>query len=192
MSIRPLFIASIGNPSPTYTNTLHSAGHTVLTHLCNWLFTPPFTRSRPHASGLLSASLDYTLYQCPSLMNVSGKPVSTAWHTFLASLTDPVEKSAARLVVVHDELELPIGKIRVREGKNVSVRGHNGLKNVLKALPGMDFTRIGVGIGRCASRNSQDVSAYVMSKMTKEEVDVMFDVAGQVSEVLREMRKGVR
>ncbi|KAL8806076.1 MAG: hypothetical protein Q9200_005185 [Gallowayella weberi] len=191
-SIRPLFIASIGNPSPAYTNTLHSAGHTVLTHLRDWLFTPPFTKSRLHASGLLSPSDHYTLYQSPSLMNLSGKPVSTAWRTFLTSLTDPVEKAAARLVVVHDELELPIGKIKVREGKNMSARGHNGLKSVLQYFPGTEFTRIGVGIGRCVSRESKDVAAYVMRKMTAEEVMVMGDVAGQVSEVLREMRRGVR
>ena len=189
MSIRPLFIASIGNPSPTYTNTLHSAGHTVLNYLRNWLQTPPFEKSR---SGLLSTSPEYTLWQSPSLMNISGKPVSTAWRTFLSSLSTPEAKRAARLVVVHDELELAIGKIKVREGKGMSAKGHNGLKSVLGALPGMEFTRIGVGIGRCASRQSRDVAAYVMRKMTSNEVEIMEDVAGQVSEVVREMERGVR
>lgn len=191
-TIRPLFIASIGNPSPTYTNTLHSAGHTVLTHLTTWLYSPPFEKSRPYASGLLSPSQDFTLWQSPSLMNLSGKPVATAWRTFLASLSTPEDKRAARLVVVHDELELPIGKIKVREGKGANAKGHNGLKSVLGALPGMEFTRIGVGIGRCASRESRDVAAYVMRKMTPAEVEIMADVAGQVSEVVREMRRGVR
>ncbi|KAL8669297.1 MAG: hypothetical protein Q9224_007747 [Gallowayella concinna] len=125
-------------------------------------------------------------------MNLSGKPVSTAWRTFLTSLSDPAEKSAARLVIVHDELELPIGKIKVREGKNMSAKGHNGLKSVLQAFPGTEFTRIGVGIGRCVSRESRDVAAYVMRKMTTEEVETMVDVAGQVSEVVREMRRGLR
>ncbi|KAL8782873.1 MAG: hypothetical protein Q9213_005050 [Squamulea squamosa] len=192
MSIRPVFIASIGNPPPTYTNTLHSAGHTVLTHLRVWLFTPAFEKSRPYASGLLSSSPDYTLWQSPSLMNLSGKPVSTAWRTFLTSLSTPEDKRAARLVVVHDELELPIGKIKVREGKGMSAKGHNGIKSVLSALPGMEFTKIGVGIGRCDSRESRDVAAYVMRKMTPDEVKVMADVAGQVSEVAREMRRGLR
>ncbi|KAL8673843.1 MAG: hypothetical protein Q9168_001755 [Polycauliona sp. 1 TL-2023] len=190
--IRPIFIASIGNPSPTYTNTLHSAGHTVLNHLLRWLFQPNFEKSRPHASGLLSASSEYTLWQSPSLMNLSGKPLSTAWRTFLSSLSAPDDKRAARLVVVHDELELPIGKIKVRQGKGMSAKGHNGLKSVLVSMPGMEFTRIGVGIGRCASRESRDVAAYVMRKMTPDELEIMADVAGQVSEVVREMRRGVR
>ncbi|KAL8997494.1 MAG: hypothetical protein Q9169_003274 [Polycauliona sp. 2 TL-2023] len=190
--IRPVFVASIGNPSPTYTNTLHSAGHTVLLHLCTWLHHPAFEKSRPYASGLISVSSDYTLWQSPSLMNLSGKPVSTAWRTFLSSLSLPEDKRAARLVVVHDELELPIGKIKVREGKGVSAKGHNGLKSVLGAMPGMAFTRIGVGIGRCESRESRDVAAYVMRKMTPDQVEIMADVAGQVSEVVREIGRGVR
>ncbi|KAL8644331.1 MAG: hypothetical protein Q9210_007306 [Variospora velana] len=188
MSVRPLFIASIGNPSPAYTNTLHSAGHTVLDHLRTWLFLPPFTKSR---SGLFSASPDFTLWQSPSLMNLSGKPVATAWRTFLSSLSTPQERNAARLVVVHDELELALGKIKVRDGG--SARGHNGLKSVMQALPpGLDFTRVGVGIGRPPTRDSREVAAYVMKKMTSQEVHVMADVAGQVSEVAREMARGVR
>lgn len=124
-------------------------------------------------------------------MNVSGKPVATAWRTFLSSLSSPEDKRAARLVVVHDELELATGKIKVRDGG--SAKGHNGLKSVIAALPaGMDFTRVGVGIGRCASRESRDVAAYVLKKMTPYELDMMEDVAGQVSEVVREIRRGVR
>ncbi|KAL8952446.1 MAG: hypothetical protein Q9222_001637 [Ikaeria aurantiellina] len=192
MSLRPIFVASIGNPSPAYTDTLHSAGHTVLNHVREWLFTSPFTKSRSHASGLLSASSNFTLWQSPSLMNVSGKPVFTAWRTFLSTLSSPEDKRAALLVVVHDELELPFGKIKVRSG-SVSAKGHNGIKSILALLPkGMEFTRIGVGIGRCASHESKDVAAYVMRKMTREELDMMLDVAGQVSEVVRELRNGVR
>lgn len=125
-------------------------------------------------------------------MNVSGKPVATAWRTFLSSLSSSEDKKAAKLVVVHDELELPIGKIKVRDGKG-SAQGHNGLKSVMAAFPsGMEFTRVGIGIGRPVSRDTQDVAKYVLRKMTQKELAVMEDVAGQVSEVLREMGRGVR
>ncbi|KAI4143289.1 MAG: hypothetical protein L6R39_004628, partial [Caloplaca ligustica] len=97
MSLRPLFVASIGNPAPAYTNTLHSAGHTVLTSLQRWLLNPPFTKSRPHASGLLSASPEFTLWQSPTLMNVSGPSVSKAYRAFLSSLPTAQEKQAARM-----------------------------------------------------------------------------------------------
>ncbi|KAL8637224.1 MAG: hypothetical protein Q9228_005486 [Teloschistes exilis] len=195
MSFRHIFVASIGNPSPTYTNTLHSAGHTVLSHLRVWLHTSPFKKSRIHASGLLSDDPRdpyWILWQSPSLMNISGKPVHTAWRAFLSSLATPEERKAARLVLVHDELELPIGKIKVRQGEQ-SAKGHNGVKSVMATLPkGTDLTKVGVGIGRPASRESNDVAAYVMRKMTEAEVDIMADVAGQVSEVVRDMSNGVR
>lgn len=192
MSVRPLFIASLGNPGPAYTNTLHSAGHVVLIHLRNWLMLPPFTKSRPHASGLLSSSPDFTLWQSPSLMNISGKSVATAWRTFVGSLSSLEGKKAATLVVVHDELELPVGKIKVTDGI-ASARGHNGMKSVKAALPsGMNFTRIGIGIGRPVSRDSMDVAKYVLRKMTEKELAVMEDVAGQASAVVREMARGVR
>ncbi|KAL8694093.1 MAG: hypothetical protein Q9218_001208 [Villophora microphyllina] len=195
MSIRPIFVASIGNPSPAYTNTYHSAGHTVLAHLRIWLHTSPFRKSRIHASGLISDDPRdnyWTLWQSPSLMNVSGKPVFTAWRAFLASLSTPEERSLARMVLVHDELELPIGKIKVREGVT-SAKGHNGVKSVMAMLPkGMEMTKVGVGIGRPASRESRDVAAYVMKRMTQTEVDAMTDVAGQVSEVVRNMSSGAR
>ncbi|KAL9612745.1 MAG: hypothetical protein Q9167_002684 [Letrouitia subvulpina] len=184
----PLFIASIGNPSAAFSNTLHSAGHTVLNHLHTILFTSPFTKSRRHANGLLSAasSGDLALWQSPALMNLSGKPVSQAYRTFLGSLDAPEQRRAARLVVVHDELELPMGKIRVRRGG--SARGHNGLKSVSAAMPGVDYTKVGVGIGRVQSRQSEDVAAYVLRKMTPAELEGMWDVAGRVAEVVREMR----
>ncbi|KAL8722360.1 MAG: hypothetical protein Q9225_001150 [Loekoesia sp. 1 TL-2023] len=178
MSIRPVFVASIGNPSPAYANTLHSTGHIILSHLSKWLLTPPFSRSPLYANGLLSASEDYTLWQSPSLMNLSGKPVAKAWRTFVSSLSSLEEKRAARLVLVHDALELSLGKIHVRDlGTS---RGHRGVKDVMAFLPpGMEFTRVRVGIGRCVSHSKSDVAQYVMRKMTPHQLGVMEDTAGK-------------
>lgn len=75
-----------------------------------------------------------------------------------------------RLIVLHDELELPIGKYSVKTTLGASARGHNGLKSLLNA-PAMNavrFTRIGVGIGpRPASREPDVVAKYVLGKMTR-------------------------
>lgn len=120
-------------------------------------------------------------------MNVSGKSVAGAWKCFLRDL-NPGDRASARLVVVHDELESPLGKIKVKKGG--SARGHNGLKSCIGSLGGMDFWRVGVGIGRPESRESGDVAAYVLRKMTAGEV---MKIRGGVEEVLRvvgEMRDG--
>lgn len=183
---RPLLIASLGNPPPTYANTLHSAGHTLLSALRETLGYPPFARDRS-LGGLVSRGGDFTLWQSPSLMNISGKSVAGAWKGFLRDLT-PDDRASARLLVVHDELESPLGRIKLKRGG--SARGHNGIKSCIGSLGGMEFSRIGVGIGRPESRESRDVAAYVLRKMTAGEV---MKVRGGVEEVLKavgEMRDG--
>lgn len=72
-------------------------------------------------------------------MNTSGPAVATAWKVFLKDLPSE-EGSDAKLIVVHDELESPMGKIKVKIGG--SAKGHNGLKSCMSSLGGMAFTRI--------------------------------------------------
>ena len=117
-------------------------------------------------------------------MNVSGPAVATAWKVFLRELPNE-ERPRAKLVVVHDELEIPLGKIKVKSGG--SAKGHNGLKSCVSSLGGMQFMRIGVGIGRPESRESRDVAAYVLRKMTAVELQKVEDVVGEVVDALVKM-----
>lgn len=119
-------------------------------------------------------------------MNVSGPALATAWKTFLRDLPSEEERSRAKLVVLHDELESPFGKIKVRNGG--SARGHNGLKSCVGSLGGMPFTRIGVGIGRPESRESGDVAAYVLRKMSGVEVMKVNSGVGEVVDILLKMQ----
>ena len=182
-----LLIASLGNPTPAYANTLHSAGHTLVSTLREYLFNPQFSRERSYGNGLVSHGSEYTLFQSPSLMNVSGKAVAIAWKGFLRELS-PDERSEAKLVVVHDELESPLGKIKVKVGG--SARGHNGIKSCIGSLGGMEFTRIGVGIGRPESRDSKDVANYVLKKMTPVESGKIRDATGDVLRIMADLRDG--
>lgn len=119
-------------------------------------------------------------------MNVSGKSVATAYKGFLRDL--PLdERSTARLVVIHDELESPLGKIKLKVGG--SARGHNGIKSCIASLGGMDFVRFGVGIGRPESRESKDVANYVLRKMTPSEVMKIRDGVGEVFGMLEKLRE---
>ena len=92
----------------------------------------------------------------------------------------------AKLVVVHDELESPLGKIKVKIGG--SAKGHNGLKSCVSSLGGMAFTRIGVGIGRPESRESRDVANYVLRKMSPVEMQKVSNGVDEMMEVLIKMR----
>ncbi|KAF5873744.1 putative peptidyl-trna hydrolase 2 protein [Botrytis fragariae] len=173
-----LLICSIGNPAP-YTNTLHSAGHTILSLLAPSLSNPSFQKSRSYGNGLLSSGSTYTLWKSSSLMNISGVGVTSAWTSFQR------ESSSAecKLVVIHDELELPAGRINVKPGSN-SPKGHNGLKSIRDTLRGQPYTRIGIGIGRPESRDAGVVANYVLRKMSAEEKRKIEGCVGKVLEEL--------
>ena len=180
MAIRVL-VASIGNPAP-YAQTFHSAGHIVAEALQSHLGYPEFTKSK-FPNGRISQGADYTLYQSPSLMNASGKPVAAAWRNFLRTL-DADEKATAKLVVLHDELELPPGAVKMKVGG--SAKGHNGLKDIIKSLGGVKFVRIGIGIGRPERRDSGTVANYVLRKMSAGD---MTKIQTAVFEVVRKLEQ---
>jgi PTH1 family peptidyl-tRNA hydrolase len=181
-----LLVCSIGNPAP-YLNTLHSAGHTVLNVLRESLSYPSFQKSRAHGNGLLSTGSHFTLWQSPSLMNVSGPAVSAAWKQFVRENKQiGYGEEECGLVVVHDELELRVGEVKVRKG-DASPKGHNGLKSIRDTLRGQMYTRIGVGIGRPESRDAGVVADYVLRKMSVEERRKISVSAGKVMEELMKL-----
>ncbi|KAF2253800.1 peptidyl-tRNA hydrolase [Trematosphaeria pertusa] len=204
----PLLICSLGNPGATYAHTLHSAGHTITSHITTVKSYRPFVKglsglvSRPdnttYSFGLFKGYKkedargppdedDWTFWQSTSLMNVSGPGVRKAWTEFAQQMR--AEGLDARLVVVHDELEAALGKVSIKDG-DASARGHNGLKSCQASLGGVKWWRIGVGIGRPESREPQDVSRYVLRKMTRGEMGVMEKASLGVVKALRIIAEG--
>lgn len=192
---RKLLIASLGNPGSLY-NTLHSTGHLVLDGLRSYLEYPPFQNSRIHASAAISCGEDAVLYKSPSYMNTSGPPLATAWRAFLRDLRDREVQDRARLIIIHDELELELGKVKSRKPGG-SLRGHNGLKSVngtaaggpVSGGGGAKFWRIGIGIGRPVGRERGEVSDYVLRKITameREKIDESIEVVAEELARLRD------
>lgn len=197
-----ILVASLGNPPP-YHSTRHSAAHVILQHLQSSLELPLLRqKSKPYGGGHISVGADVgrpeiTLYQSAVLMNVSGPPLLKAWRHF-CGLQDVAGRTPG-LVVLHDEMEIEPGRIRVRRGQN-SAKGHNGLKSVQNSMlsagvlapPADKFVKIGIGIGRPVggSRQSDDVSAYVLSQLTSKEKDGLQQSVGELATTLyREMEK---
>jgi len=128
-----LQICSIGNPGSVYRNTRHSAGHSVIELVRKSLQYTQFSADRQYG-GMISKGFcdgNYTLFQSPSLMNISGKPIRSAWQAFLQGLGQE-ERDRALLVVLHDELEKPIGQVKLK--KTGSAAGHNGLISIITQL----------------------------------------------------------
>jgi PTH1 family peptidyl-tRNA hydrolase len=100
---------------------------------------------------------------CPqTYMNDAGRSVGPARGAYKL----PLE----RVLVVHDEIDLPFGEVRTRLGGGLA--GHNGLKSLKRELGGADFTRVRVGVGRPDSTDPEVVSAYVLGRFREGEAQV--------------------
>ena len=204
----PLLVASIGNPGPKFASTLHSAGHSVLEVIRELVLYTPFATSKPlgggqvsyppnaHKFGILSGYTEvegqgFTLWQSPAFMNESGPSVRTAYRKWLSEQA-PAEQGRPKglLVVVHDEMELPFGSVKLRDSK-ASFKGHNGLKSIGQSLGKQErWLRIGVGIDRPTSRDPDIVSRYVLGKMTGIQKAKLESSADQTIRLLREIEEG--
>lgn len=206
----PLLVCSIGNPGSTYANTLHSAGHTILSiirdrglynpflrGLSGSVATPNTTRysfsltgyTKDTSPGTLGPDEDnFTLWQSTKQMNISGPSVQQAWRKWSAEQRAKGH-SQCRLVVVHDELESELGKVGIKMG-SASPRGHNGLKSVQASMGSTPWWRVGVGIGRPESRDPDVVAKYVLRKMNAREQLAMDKASVGVLKALRQIAEG--
>jgi PTH1 family peptidyl-tRNA hydrolase len=111
-------------------------------------------------------------------MNLSGRSVACLVHKHKLPLTD--------LLVIHDDLDLPLGKIRLRQSG--SSGGHKGMNSIISALGSKEFPRIRVGIGRPdgekQSMGEDAVISYVLSDFSRPEEEMIKPVIGRVAEAI--------
>jgi peptidyl-tRNA hydrolase, PTH1 family len=108
-------------------------------------------------------------------MNDSGRSVGPARGAYRLELD--------RIVVVHDEIDLPFGDVRTRLGGGLA--GHNGLKSLRRELGGPDFQRVRVGVGRPDSTDPDIVAAYVLGKWRQPPAEVAELIDRAATEVER-------
>jgi peptidyl-tRNA hydrolase, PTH1 family len=155
---RAWIVAGLGNPGRRYATTRHNAGAMVV----ETLVEETGARFKSHKSGCLVAETSLagtraTLARPVSYMNESGGPVGR--------LLRYLKLDPSRLVVIHDELDLRFGDVRVKEGGGTA--GHNGLRSVVAHLGADDFVRVRVGIGR--PLGERDPVDYVLSSFSAAE-----------------------
>ena len=170
----------LGNPGPRYERTRHNVGYVVLAELARRWDVP---RARDRFRGRIAEGRAgpggprVALLAPQTFMNESGDSVGPA----RGSLKIPLD----RLVVIHDEIDLPFGEVRVRLGGGLA--GHNGLKSLRRDLGGPDIHRVRVGVGRPDSTDPDVVAAYVLGKWRQpaSEVDDLVDrAAGEVERLV--------
>ncbi|MGH3326575.1 MAG: aminoacyl-tRNA hydrolase [Streptomycetales bacterium] len=172
----PWLVVGLGNPGPAYAGNRHNAGHMVVDLLAARLGSRFRTHKRRAdvVEGRLAARRA-VLAKPRSYMNQSGGPVRALCDFF----TVPAE----RVVVVHDELDIPFGTLRLKRGGGDN--GHNGLRSVTGALGSRDYLRLRFGIGRPSGR--MDPAAYVLrdfSAIERKDLPVHLDRAADAVEAL--------
>ena len=140
-------VVGLGNPGPDYSSNRHNVGQMVLAELADRA-SASFRSHRTNSTvaegrtGLEGPRL--VLAKPNSFMNLSGGPV--------ASLLNFYRIEPAQLIVVHDELDIPFDRIKIKFGGGHG--GHNGVRDIISAIGTGDFTRVRVGIGRPPGRQS--------------------------------------
>ena len=157
-------VVGLGNPGPEYAGNRHNAGFMVLDELAARVGGRfKAHRSRAEVVEGRLAALPVVLAKPLSFMNLSGGPVK--------ALADFYKVTPDRVVVVHDELDIPYGALRAKVGGGDN--GHNGLKSITKTLGTRDYPRIRFGIGRPPGR--MDPAAFVLRDFaTVERKDLPF------------------
>ncbi|MGW0184116.1 aminoacyl-tRNA hydrolase [Nocardia sp. NPDC003345] len=173
----PALVVGLGNPGSGYERTRHNVGFLVADSLAERV-GGRFTVHKKSGADVLQARLDgrQVLIAKPrSYMNLSGKPVAALARFFSVPPTE--------VVVIHDELDLPFGEIRLKRGGGEG--GHNGLRSVSGALTTKDYLRTRIGIGRPPGR--QDPADFVLkpfSAAERKEVPVVVEQAADAVELL--------
>ena len=175
-------IVGLGNPGSEYAGTRHNIGFEVANALAARWGLP---RAKSKYRGLLSegragaggARVAVLLPQ--TYMNEAGESVGPARGAYKLDLD--------RVLVIHDEIDLPFGEIQVRNGGGLA--GHNGLKSLKQGLGSGDFRRVRIGVGRPPTTDPDRVAAYVLSRFRepREEIARVIEEAGDAAErVVRE------
>ena len=158
-------IVGLGNPGPNYEETRHNIGARVLEFWGNRLGIRWSNRFFQSRSGRARYEGQDLLLICPeTFMNRSGLAVKACVDYFKIDL--------GRILVVHDDLDLPLGRLKVvRDG---GTGGHKGVSSVAEHLGDLAFSRIKVGIGR--PRHGEAIEAYVLSPYYADEGGVLEEV----------------
>jgi len=167
-------IIGLGNPGRKYERTRHNAGFMAVEELAKGLHVA-ITQEKHHAL-IGKARVDsgeLVLAKPQTYMNESGRAVGAILRGTYATVAD--------LIVVHDELDLPLGSVRVKIGGGHG--GHNGLRSIIEHAGTSDFIRVRIGIGRPAP--NMDSAGYVLGSFSADEREAAAGAVKKATEAIK-------
>ena len=181
--IIPELIVGLGNPEPKYDRTRHNIGFDAVDALAK-IWQMSLTENKRFrglfADGLATNGSKIKLLKPLTYMNRSGQSVRAAidWYKI----------SPQSVLVIYDDMDLPIGKLRMR--LSGSAGGHNGMKSIISHLGSQDFPRLRIGIGKSDGQHAN--ISHVLGKFTPEEAKIMEQVLSvAVKAVELSLKQGV-
>lgn len=155
-------IAGLGNPGAKYAGTRHNVGFSVIDELAE---RHKISMSAGKHKAIMGKGIidgEKVILAMPqTYMNLSGESVRALMDFYKCTPED--------LIVVYDDIDLDVGKLRIRE--KGSAGGHNGMKNIILHTGSQEFVRIRVGVGKKPDR--MDLADYVLSRFDKDELPFM-------------------
>ncbi|MDB5185992.1 MAG: aminoacyl-tRNA hydrolase [Candidatus Saccharibacteria bacterium] len=174
---RTVLIVGLGNPGKEYDKTRHNVGFTAIdafvkaTELGDWMNKKDLKTEL--TSGMLGETRVIVI-KPTTFMNLSGEAVQAVANFY--------KIDHSHIIAVYDELDLPFGQIRTRQGG--SAAGHNGVKSMIQHL-GEDFGRVRIGIANEFS-DKADSADFVLGKFTKTELEQMPNLTRETTAILTE------
>jgi PTH1 family peptidyl-tRNA hydrolase len=154
-------IVGLGNPGAAYAQTRHNVGMWVIERAAaRWAIRLAKRGMAHRGSGRLGSEI-FELAGILDWMNITGPP--------LKGLLDEFSLTADDLILVHDDLDLDLGRLRIKQAGGHG--GHNGIKSVIDTIGTAQFVRVKIGIGRPAPH--QDSADYVLQAFTREEIEIL-------------------
>jgi PTH1 family peptidyl-tRNA hydrolase len=154
-------IVGLGNPGTAYAHTRHNVGMWVIERAATrWSIRLAKRGTTHRGSGRLGSEF-FDLAGTLDWMNITGPPLKGLLREYSLTADD--------LILVHDDLDLDLGRLRIKQAGGHG--GHNGVQSVIDAIGTPQFVRVKIGIGRPAPR--QDSADYVLQTFTKDEIEVL-------------------
>ena len=177
-------IVALGNPGPDYENTRHNIAWSLLS-----VIIKNACMSEPHESGMFSGNV--------CVGNLFGKEVRFLFPTTFMNNSGVAVKKAldceplSSLIVIHDEVDLPFGTIRIAEGRGAG--GHNGVKSIISEIGSKDFVRIRIGVAKknifgIVKRPQGDkLGDFVLGELSKKEQEQLPELVKKVTRAIELM-----
>lgn len=178
-----LLVVGLGNPGKEYATTRHNAGWLALDSIAQtWADGAPHwkieKRNKAEVAACTRSTGQIVLAKPQTFMNLSGEAVAALLRTHRGTVAD--------LVVIHDELDLPAGRVRLSH--NAGAAGHHGVESIISHLGSKAFARIRIGIAREPKPASG--SDYVLQPFSKSEQAALRERFALLPEVLEQIAAG--